>query len=240
MRLEKVSFFIYILCMDKLEAYQSLSSLFQENGYILYLVGGAVRDYLIKGEIDDLDCVSDATPDDISTFFKGEANYRFKAYGSVTIKYLGFKFDVTTLRKEESYLDSRHPTKVTFVRELDVDVIRRDFTINGLYMDSSLHVYDYVNGINDLNKKMLKMIGISDLRIKEDPLRILRAIRFSLTFDFVMDNELVLAIKENINLLTLLNPEKVKQELKKIKVPFDKAKEKFDYFNITYLLDMLK
>ena len=130
----------------------------------------------------DLDAVSDATPEQILKFLK--ADDTFKRFGSLKYKTSdGVKFDITTLRIEKEYRDNRHPSEVFFIKDIAQDFVRRDFTINALYMDKNLKVYDYCHGQEDLNKRILRMIGEADQRIKEDPLRILRAIRFTLLFN---------------------------------------------------------
>ena len=226
--------------MEKLDAFISLADLFNEHGYSLYLVGGSVRDYLLLNSINDLDVVTDAIPDEIESFYQEKATYTFKRFGAVTLYHQGFRFDLTTLRKEDGYIDKRHPNKIVFVKDLKEDVNRRDFTLNALYMDKNLKVYDFVNGLSDLNNKLLRMIGDSDKRIKEDPLRILRAIRFQLTFDFNMDEELIKAINDNISLIKCLRKEKIIEEIKKMNKDKKDLIPVFDKFNILYLLDMVE
>lgn len=224
---------------EKLNAFKELSSLFKKNNFSLYLVGGTVRDYLLNKELDDMDAVTDATPNEVKEFLP-DADFTFARMGSMRIKSGGVKFDVTTLRKEESYVDSRHPLKVTFVRDLKEDYIRRDFTINAMYMDDELHIYDYVDGQKDLSNKIIRMVGNPDIRLKEDPLRILRAIRFAIDFNFVIDDELKDSIKRNKDLINKLNIEKIKMDMKKLKINNDDyKKELFNEFDIKYLLDMI-
>ena len=226
--------------MNKFDAFLSLSDLFLENGFKLYLVGGAVRDYLLFNDFNDLDVVSDAKPEDVKRFFKEKANYAFERYGAITLHYQSYKFDLTTLRKENSYVDSRHPSKIEFINDLSVDVKRRDFTINGMYMDKNKKVYDYVGGQKDLENKIIRMIGDPDQRLKEDPLRILRAIRFQITFNFKIDEELKKAILSNLELLKNLKEAKIVEEIKKMKKDKEELSKVFDDFHIHYLLDMLK
>ena len=224
--------------MDKLNAFISLANIFNNNGYSFYLVGGSVRDFLLFNDLFDLDVVTDATPDEVKSFFLGKATYTFKIYGAVTIHHEGYRFDLTTLRKEEAYDDSRHPSKITFVKNLKDDVLRRDFTLNALYMDKNLKVYDYVNGQEDLQNKVLKMIGDPYVRLKEDPLRILRAIRFSITYDFKIDAKLSQAIIDSVPLLNFLNKDKIKEEIRKMKKSKEELIPIFDEFNIHYLLEL--
>ena len=200
----------------KLNAFHKIFNLFFEKGYRLFMVGGTVRDYLLGIELFDMDVVTDATPEEMKTFIP-EADYTFARFGSVKLKVDGVKFDITTLRKEAGYLDARHPNQIVFCNSLEEDVKRRDFTINALYMDDNLKIYDYVNGQKDLNDKIIRMIGDPDKRIKEDPLRILRALRFSIDFGFSLDSMLKKSIENNKDLINKLNPEKIKEELHKCK-----------------------
>ena len=191
-----------------------LAEVFKTHHFNLYLVGGSVRDYLLNIDIKDLDVVTDATPKEMKEFLK-EANYTFEKFGSVSLVFEGLHFDVTTLRKEKGYVDFRHPDDIEFVKDLSIDVKRRDFTINALYLDSSLRVIDLVKGQKDLESHLIRMIGEPNQRLKEDPLRILRAIRFHFDYSFDIDKKLLKAIKNNISLVDKLNPQKVNQEVNK-------------------------
>ncbi len=225
---------------EALLTYQKLNKLFNDNGYSLYLVGGTVRDYLFDIELTDMDAVTDATPSEMRKFLK-EANYTFERFGSVSIKVDGLKFDITTMREEDEYLDSRHPGEIKFIKDLSVDVKRRDFTINSLYLDKDLKVIDYVGGIKDAEKRILRMVGNPQNRLKEDPLRIIRALRFSIDFNLTIDSELDTAIKDNISLIEKLNIDKVRQDIKKIKSN-NKAliMQKFEDYNIKHLFDVIE
>lgn len=201
----------------KLELYLKLNKQFVSHGYKLYLVGGTVRDFLLGVELTDMDAVTDATPEEMKAFLV-DANYTFEKYGSVSIKPdKKVKFDITTMRAETSYQDSRHPSEIRFVKDLSVDVKRRDFTINALYLDENLKVIDYVNGQKDLQNRALRMIGNPNIRLKEDPLRIIRAIRFAADYGLSLDKDLEDAIRNNVGELNNLNPEKIQQDLKKCK-----------------------
>lgn len=203
---------------SKINDYLKLNKLFEENGYKLYLVGGTVRDYLLGISLTDMDAVTNATPEEMKAFLK-DANFTFAKYGSVTIKLdKKVKFDITTMRKETSYLDARHPSKIQFIKDLKVDVRRRDFTVNALYLDKDLKVIDYVDGQKDLENRLLRMVGDPQTRFKEDPLRIIRAIRFAVDYDLSLDNDLEQAIIDTKSELNNLNQEKIKQDLAKCKV----------------------
>ena len=225
---------------EKLLDYLSLNKLFEENGFSLYLVGGTVRDYLLNLPLDDMDVVTDATPEDIKKFLP-DASFTFARFGSVSYKTnKKVKFDITTLREEKGYEDGRHPDKIHFVKDLSIDVKRRDFTINALYMNSKLEVIDYVDGEKDLSNHILKMVGNPDLRIKEDPLRIIRALRFSIDYKLSIDKDLDLAIRNNISLLEKLNIEKIHQDIRKIKNKDQEVINKlFEDYNIKHLIDVI-
>ena len=225
---------------QKLIEFLELNKLFEDNGFSLYMVGGTVRDYLMGLPLDDMDVVTDATPEDIKKFLP-DASYVFARFGSVSYKTeKKVKFDITTLREEKGYEDARHPNKIHFVKDLSIDVKRRDFTVNALYMNSKLEVIDYVNGQEDLKNHTLRMVGNPDKRIKEDPLRIIRALRFSIDYKLNIDSELDKAIRNNISLLEKLNIEKIRQDIKKIKNKDSASISKlFEEYNIKHLLDVL-
>lgn len=223
-------------------AFQQLATLFEKYGFNLYLVGGTVRDYLLELPLTDLDAVSDATPEQILKFLK--ADDTFKRFGSLKYKTAdGVKFDITTLRIEAEYRDNRHPSQVIFVKDIVKDYVRRDFTINALYMDKNLKVYDYCHGQEDLNKRVLRMIGEAEQRIKEDPLRILRAIRFTLAFNLIIDAKLEKAMQNNIHLLNKITDAKIRSELAKIdeqKVDQTQKEKLFAQFAIANLVGVIK
>ena len=204
----------------KLEAFIKFADLFESHGYHLYLVGGSVRDYLLGIPLTDMDVVTDATPDQEKTFLEG-GEYTFEKYGSIRFTFDGVKFDLTTLRKETGYQDSRHPSEVVFTDKLEDDVYRRDITINALYLSKDLKVIDFVDGQKDLKNKIIRMIGDSDKRFLEDPLRILRVLRFKIDFGFEIEKNTYESLENNISLVDLLNPEKVKQEINKCSKPLE-------------------
>ena len=195
--------------------FDSVALLFNRHGYRLYMVGGATRDYLLDRPILDYDFVTDATPDEMKTFLE-DADFTFAKFGTVRIKVNHVKVDITTLRIEDEYVDYRHPSKVVFTKDIKKDYVRRDFTINAIYMDEEYNIIDYCGGLNDLNNKLIRFIGDPDKRIKEDPLRIIRAERFEKKLGFKIEDETFKAIERNRHLIEELNPQKVQAELKKM------------------------
>ena len=198
----------------KIESFDFLKDVFRKNGFRLYVVGGTVRDFLLGKEITDLDFVTDATPEEEMKFIP-EADFTFKRFGAVRYPYKGKHIDITTLREEGEYNDSRHPSKVAFVKDPKLDYVRRDFTINAMYLDEDYNVIDFSSGQEDLKKKLIRFIGDPRKRIEEDPLRIARAERFAKSLGFEIEEETLAAINDKRDLLGKLNPEKLKEERKK-------------------------
>ena len=228
---------------NRLNAFISLANLFENHGYKLYLVGGTVRDYLLGLPLTDMDAVSDATPTDIVKFLP-DADTTFAHLGSLKYKDNGgVKFDITTLREESGYLDSRHPSKVNFVKDPKDDYKRRDFTVNAMYMDKDLKIYDYCDGQKDLENRILRMVGNPDQRLKEDPLRILRAIRFHLMYHFTIENSLMEAMRDRFYLLKNITDAKIESEMSKIDLTKSTREEKeeiFSQFDIANLHGVIK
>ena len=229
--------------MNKIQEFQKLAQIFISHGFNLFLVGGTVRDYLLNKELTDMDAVSDATPIEILSFLPN-VDTTFAHLGSLKYKNEnGLKFDITTLREESGYLDSRHPTHINFVKDLKIDYLRRDFTINALYMDKDLNIIDYCRGQKDLSNHILRMIGDPDTRLKEDPLRILRAIRFALMFNLVIEPSLYEAMRDRFYLLSNITDAKIRSEIDKIKeedINLKYKKELLNEFDIANLRGVIK
>lgn len=182
----------------------------------LYIVGGTSRDLLLARPFTDRDFVTDATPEEMKEIVP-DASFAFARFGSVKLGKGTEEVDITTLREEGQYLDYRHPSYIRFIKDLKTDSLRRDFTINALYINKDYEVLDFHHGLNDLKKGIIRFIGDPDRRIQEDPLRILRAERFAKTLHFTLEEETRKAIERNLPLLEKLNPAKIAEE---------KAKEK--------------
>ena len=200
--------------VDKLFVY--LDKIFKENGFSIFEVGGSVRDELLGKETTDFDFATDATPEEMMKFLPNAID-TFAKYGCVKYKGEYGRAEITTFRKEEDYDDFRHPKKVTFVKSLEEDYRRRDFTINAIYKDVRGKIYDPAHGVFDINNKVIRFIGNPETRIKEDPLRILRAKRFASKLGFRIEDNSLDAINKLSYLLDKLNPEKIKEEERKSK-----------------------
>ena len=223
-----------------IDAYLRLAKIFKNKGFSLCLVGGTVRDFLLHIPLTDMDVATDATPIQVLSFLEG-ADGTFQQYGVVKYVFENIKFDITTLRVESNYDDSRHPKKVKFVTDLKKDYVRRDFTINAIYLDSYFNVIDYAHGKEDLANKIIRFVGKPKKRIKEDPLRIVRAIRFALKLGFGFEEETYKAMKKYSSLLENVNHVKIKEEIRKIGKVDEVLKEKlFNDFNIHQYIDVVK
>ena len=194
----------------------------------VYLVGGGVRDFLLKKEFDDFDF---ATPFDTKELINlldiDKYDHFSLKFGTLKTMLLGHEVEITSFREESEYTDHRRPTNIKFVKDIKIDAKRRDFTINALYLDSSFNVIDFFDGINDLNNKIIRMIGDPYKRLKEDPVRIIRAIRFSKNLGFTLEETLHDAIIKNINELNYISLTRLEKELEK----FDNPQDYYDFLS---------
>ena len=184
-------------------------------GYLAYLVGGYPRDLYIGKESLDYDICTNATPKELKNIF-GDSILPTEQYGSVTLITQNIRFEITTFRKDIKYLNNRKPIEIEYVDNLLDDLKRRDFTMNTMCIDSKGELIDLLKGREDINNKIIKIVGNADLKIYEDSLRILRAIRFATVLDFDLDEELKIAIKTHKKLLKTLSYYRKKEELDKI------------------------
>jgi tRNA nucleotidyltransferase (CCA-adding enzyme) len=182
----------------------------------LYAVGGTSRDYLLKRPFSDFDFACSLTPDEMKPYLQGmKVNMAFSHLGIVEFKYKGRDITLASFRLESDYEDSRHPKKIEFIKDPLIDSKRRDFTINAIYLDSSLVPFDPQNGLSDLKEKTIRMIGDIPQRISEDPLRILRAYRFSSSLGFRIEENLENYLEKNIQKVYELKSQKIEEELAK-------------------------
>lgn len=175
----------------------TLFNLFSKAGHKLYIIGGAVRDYLLNKDIEDYDFATTARPSEIINILSGYSLDTFQEkLGSVKVHLNNKVYEITTFRKEVGVKDFRYPNEVVFVETLKEDVLRRDFTINALAFNIDEGIVDYLDGISDLNNKVIKFIKSTKNSINEDPIRLIRALRFSKTLDFNICDEDLLLFKE--------------------------------------------
>ena len=199
--------------MEISETLKTLSSIFKSHGYSLYLVGGAVRDYLLSKPSHDFDFTTDARPEEIKSMFRHTIDTGIK-HGTVTVLFKGGSYEITTFRTEGDYSDSRHPDSVTFVRSLSEDLKRRDFTINAFACDlSSGEIIDRHGGFDDLKNGVIRAIGDPNERFTEDALRIMRAARFSSKLGFEIEKETRRAMKALSSTISKVSEERIREEL---------------------------
>ena len=190
-----------------------------KNGIEAFIVGGAVRDYLLNKKPHDYDICYNAEISEIYRIFKGFNIYETGIkYGTVTLKYKGLLIELTRFRTEDLYLDNRHPKQVNFVDDIAKDLSRRDFTINAMAIDKDKNITDIYGGKQDLKNGIIKAVGNPNERFLEDALRILRAFRFASRFGFEIDAETAKAIFSQKAGLKALAKERITEEIKEILV----------------------
>jgi len=187
----------------------------EKHGFKAYIVGGFVRDYVLGNMTNDVDICTDATPKDIKNIFDNITLPRMD-YGAVRLDIKNYRFDIMTFRKEISYYNNRKPMEVEYITDLLSDLKRRDFTMNTLCMDKEGNIIDLLNVKVDIENRIINTVGESVDRFFEDPLRILRAIRFYTTLDFSLSEECKSAIIHTKKELSRLSYQRKKEELEKI------------------------
>ena len=187
----------------------------KENGYTSFVVGGYVRDKLLERKRSDIDICTSATPKELLELFE-EVSISEEKYGSVVVLYKGYKYDVTTFRKEIKYESNRRPVKIKYIKDIKKDLLRRDFTINTFCIDEKGEIIDLLGAYKDLKNKTLTTVGNPRYRIKEDSLRILRCIRFATILDFNIESKTYHYLSKYSYLLKNLSMERKKEELDKI------------------------
>ena len=185
------------------------------NGHQAYLVGGYPRDLYIGRDSMDFDICTSATPKQLKEIF-GNTMLPSEEYGSVTLIVHNIRFEITTFRKDIKYLNNRKPIEIEYVDNLLDDLKRRDFTMNTMCIDASGNLIDLLCGKEDINDKVIRTVGNANMKIYEDSLRILRAIRFATVLNFELDEDLKEAIKRHKDLLKTLSYYRKKEELDKI------------------------
>lgn len=203
-----------------------------DHGYAAYFVGGCVRDFLLGHKIKDVDIATSAPQLRVQQLF-GDSDIDLKAsyFGVVTL-IRPVVCQIATFRVESEYHRHRYPKKMSFTEDVHLDAIRRDFTINALYMDKDMKLYDPYNGIADLKNCVLRCIGDPMLRINEDALRILRAIRFSITLGFTIEETLLKACIDLSDTLEYLKKDTIQLEREKLfaSIMTDNQKEALEHY----------
>ncbi len=183
-------------------------------GYEAWYVGGCVRDILLGRPVHDWDVTTSAMPHQVLELFDHCVPTGIR-HGTVTVLEDDTQAEVTTYRTDGDYHDGRHPEQVTFVRNLEEDLARRDFTVNAMAMDDRDNLVDLYSGREDLERRILRCVGDPELRFREDALRMLRAVRFSAQLDFQIEAGTLKAMSRLGHLCRALSAERIRDEVEK-------------------------
>ena len=190
----------------------------REAGHVAYFAGGCVRDTLLKLNPKDWDVATDAPPGRVRQLFPSTQAVG-AAFGVILVRHNKSVVEVATFRADGNYEDGRRPSSVRFT-SAEEDARRRDFTINGLFLDPIENkVIDYVNGREDLDAKRIRAIGIPAERFAEDHLRLLRAVRFAARFGFEIEPATAAAISGLADRVKTVSPERVGEEVRLMLMP---------------------
>ena len=214
---------------------EDIARILSDAGFEAYLVGGSLRDMLLGVPPKDWDIATNAAPEETQKLFatyggrtlEDHATVYENSFGTVGIKTESEDeslkiVEVTTFRVEGKYTDKRHPDEVQFAKTIEEDLSRRDFTVNAIAFNlanhslSKSHLVDPFNGMDDLQKKLLRTVGDPNKRFEEDALRLMRAVRFAAQLDFEIEHHTMNAVKENAGLLDMIAKERVRDEFSKL------------------------
>ncbi len=186
-----------------------------DKNFDAYIVGGCVRDCLLKRVPQDWDITTSAEPYQVKKIFNKTYDTGLQ-HGTITVCWKGEHYEVTTYRIDKGYDDCRHPNEVIFTKNLKEDLQRRDFTINAMAYHPNEGIKDYFLGQEDLNQKIIRGVGNPEERFQEDALRMLRALRFSVQLGFEIEKNTYEALRQQKNLIQKISVERIHDELEKI------------------------
>lgn len=188
-----------------------------ENGYEAGLVGGCLRNLILNIPVKDYDIATSASTEEMKVIFHELTIISLgEKFGTLILVVEGENIEVTTFRKESTYLDNRHPEQVEFIGNIEEDLKRRDFTINALYYNDKTGLIDLFQSRKDLNERIIRAVGEPNERFKEDSLRILRGLRFAARLDFKIEANTKKAILQSYHLLKNIKAERIAVELLEI------------------------
>ena len=214
---------------------KDVSKVLTDNGYEAFFVGGFVRDTLMKKPAKDIDITTNATPDKVQELFKSHVDTGLQ-HGTVSVRNNRDSefFEVTTYRVDGKYEDGRHPESVAFVKNLKEDLARRDFTINAIAINPITNeVVDPFGGREDIQNGVIRCVGDAKKRFMEDPLRVLRAVRFSIKYGFSIEDSTKKAMHDEEVLSKLdecISKERITDELRKTLVSNHSIRDTFTEF----------
>jgi tRNA nucleotidyltransferase (CCA-adding enzyme) len=194
----------------------------EDAGYEAYFVGGSVRDFLLKREINDVDIATSATPAEVKEIFPKTVDIGIE-HGTVLVLVNNGAYEITTFRTESEYQDYRRPKEVTFIRNLKDDLQRRDFTMNAIAMDKKRKLIDPFNGYLAIQKKVIQTVGSPSDRFQEDALRMMRAVRFVSQLSFQIETDTVQALAMLVHLLDNIAIERKRAEFEKLLIGKNKV-----------------
>lgn len=212
--LEQMSF-------DWVVPYQAIRilSILESHGWSAWIVGGWVRDMVMRQPSHDIDIATSAPWQQSEQLFCDSGCSVFRTgckHGTITVVLDHYAFEVTTYRSETTYSDHRHPDSVVFVDSIQKDLARRDFTCNALAYHPKRKLLDAYGGIDDIHAHILRCVGKADVRFAEDALRMLRALRFQATLHFVLDRDIQTALDRHYLELLRIAPERIGSEIIKL------------------------
>ncbi|HWK24713.1 MAG TPA: CCA tRNA nucleotidyltransferase [Ureibacillus sp.] len=202
----------------------------ERNGFEAVIVGGAVRDYLLQRKVNDVDVATNALPEEVKRIFSSTVDVGIE-HGTVLVLDEGEPIEVTTYRTDGTYSDHRRPEEVEFVRNLEEDLQRRDFTINAMAFTKDGNIIDLYGGKEDIDNRIIRAVGDPNIRFREDALRMLRAIRFSAQLGFSIEEKTLNAIQVDSDLIDFIANERIAMEMAKI------WKSKYAYYGLQLLIE---
>lgn len=216
---------------------QELSRTFTQNGFSVYLVGGAIRDIFLHKNPTDWDVATNATPQQVSNLFRRVIPTGID-HGTVTIPFQGLMIECTTFRTEQGYSDGRHPDEIHYAATIEEDLSRRDFTMNAIAVSlPDGKIIDPFGGRIDIKKRVIRTVGSPTERFSEDGLRPLRAVRFSTLPGFTIDSETFAAIKPVLSVTAKVAIERVRDELIKL-IMSEEPQTGLEYLEKSGLLEL--
>ena len=196
---------------------KKILTILNDNGYEGYIVGGAVRDYIMGEQPHDWDIATNAKPEQVKSLFHRTIDTGIK-HGTITAMLKGEGYEITTYRCDGFYSDGRHPDSIEFVSRIEDDLARRDFTINAMAMDVDGNIVDPYGGLEDIKNGVIRCVGNPDDRFSEDALRMMRALRFESKLAFELDPATRDAISRNADKIQRVSAERIHNELTKMLV----------------------
>lgn len=201
--------------MKRFKQAAEIIEILNRHGHEAYFVGGSVRDFIIGRPIGDIDIATSALPEEVMNLFSRHVPVGLE-HGTVIVLQEGVPYEVTTFRTESEYEDFRRPSSVQFVRSLEEDLQRRDFTMNAIAMTEQGKIIDLFGGQEAIKTKEIITVGDASSRFQEDALRMMRGIRFVSTLGFSLEEQTKHAIEKYGHLLEHIAIERITVEFEKL------------------------